>query len=91
MFYEAESFNEPLNNWNVSKVKCMAAMFRGAGFFNQPLDNWNVSNVTDMEAMFMAASSYQPLNNWNVSKEMQYFWVMHRDQTGLELTPKETP
>ena len=28
MFYEAESFNEPLNNWNVSKVKCMAAMFR---------------------------------------------------------------
>ena len=24
-------------------------------------------------------------------QEMQYFWVMHRAQTALELTPKETP
>ena len=27
MFWSAESFNQPLNNWNVSNVKYMGAMF----------------------------------------------------------------
>ena len=37
MFNGASSFNQPLNNWNVSKVKNMAVMFEGARSFNQPL------------------------------------------------------
>ena len=48
MFTEARSFNQPLNNWNVSKVTDMERMFRGATSFNQPLNNWNVSKVTNM-------------------------------------------
>ena len=68
MFYEATSFNQPLNNWNVSKVKNMDHMFYEATSFNQPLNNWNVSKVKDMVFMFYNASSFnQPLNNWNVS------------------------
>ena len=63
MFYEAPSFNQPLNNWNVSKVKDMVFMFYNASSFNQPLNNWNVSNVTDMDSMFYEATSFnQPLH-----------------------------
>ena len=68
MFKNATSFNQPLNNWDVSNVTDMRRMFNGARSFNQPLNNWNVSNVTDMELMFYAAHSFnQPLNDWNVS------------------------
>ena len=42
---DAEAFNQPLNNWNVSSVKFMSGMFEDATSFNQPLNNWNVSNV----------------------------------------------
>ena len=45
MFDGATSFNQPLNNWDVSKVKYMGEMFRYARSFNQPLNNWNVSKV----------------------------------------------
>ena len=37
MFRRARSFNQPLNNWNVSKVETMFAMFDDATSFNQPL------------------------------------------------------
>ena len=59
MFASARSFNQPLNNWNVSKVTNMQAMFWGATSFNQPLNNWKVSNVTGTtEAMFENATSF---------------------------------
>ena len=68
MFAGANSFNQPLNNWNVSNVTNMNYMFENATSFNQPLNKWNVSNVTDMWCMFWGAESFnQPLNNWNVS------------------------
>ena len=56
MFEVARSFNQPLNNWNVSNVTSMNYMFRGAKSFNQSLNKWNVSNVTDMNNMFIDAS-----------------------------------
>tara|TARA_B100002052_G_scaffold292273_1_gene313590 strand:+ start:1222 stop:1452 length:231 start_codon:yes stop_codon:yes gene_type:complete len=52
MFYFARSFNQPLNDWNVSNVRGMFAMFSHAYNFNQPLNNWNVSNVRGMFRMF---------------------------------------
>ena len=68
MFFRATSFNQPLNNWNVSNVTNMSKMFDRATSFNQPLNNWNVSNVTNMYCTFSDATSFnQPLNNWNVS------------------------
>ena len=63
MFLAETRFNQPLNDWNVSKVKDMFGMFNGARSFNQPLNNWNVSNVEDMENMFQNARSFnQPLH-----------------------------
>jgi len=58
------AINQPLNNWNVSKVTNMSEMFYGASSFNQPLNNWNVSNVKEMGYMFYrgANSFNQPLH-----------------------------
>ena len=58
-----------IENWDVSHVKQMNGMFRGAKNFNEPIGNWNVSNVENMSYMFEEAENFnQPLNNWNVSK-----------------------
>ena len=59
----ATSFNQPLNNWDVSNVERMSEMFEGATSFNQPLNKWNVSNVKIMRWMFQDAHSFdQPLH-----------------------------
>ena len=48
MFWGAESFNQPLNKWNVSNdVTDTEGMFNGASSFNQPLHApWYVSYPT---------------------------------------------
>ncbi|MBQ9395792.1 MAG: DUF285 domain-containing protein, partial [Proteobacteria bacterium] len=64
----AVSFNQPLENWDVSNVTDMHFMFFEAKHFNQPIENWEVSNVTDMSYMFARALSFnQPLEKWDVS------------------------
>jgi len=68
MFWEATSFNQPLEQWDVSSVNDMSWMFEGATLFNQPLEQWDVSSVSDMRGMFWAATSFnQPLEQWDVS------------------------
>ncbi len=68
MFQSATSFNQPLNNWDVSNIQFMKGVFNTAVLFNQPLNNWDVSKVTNFEYMFGWASSFnQPLNNWDTS------------------------
>ena len=52
------SFNQPLNNWDVSNVNTMERMFWTATYFNQPLNNWDVSYVEDMAWMFMGSLSF---------------------------------
>lgn len=41
MFSDAESFNQPLEKWDVSNVTNMESMFIGAASFNQSLDNYS--------------------------------------------------
>ena len=43
MFRNAASFDQPLNNWNVSAVTDMADMFTGADKFVQNLGSWYVT------------------------------------------------
>ena len=45
-------FNQPLANWDVSKVKSMSYMFYCCTSFNQPLANWDVSKVIYTGFMF---------------------------------------
>jgi surface protein len=70
MFYNAESFNQPVGNWPLSASNIdMQWMFRYTPLFDQPLNTWDTSNVTNMANMFQSASSFnQDLNSWDVSK-----------------------
>jgi len=51
------SFNQDINNWDVSNVTNMSKLFYLSDF-NQSLDNWDVINVTDMSKMFAGFHEY---------------------------------
>ncbi|MEP0265927.1 BspA family leucine-rich repeat surface protein [Dokdonia sp.] len=51
MFRQNNTFNKPLNNWDVSKVENMRDMFRDATGFNQSLANWDITSVTNLSGM----------------------------------------
>ena len=55
MFFEATSFNHPIETWDVSKVENMTAMFYRATSFNQSLGGWDVSRVTDRDNFAVGA------------------------------------
>ena len=52
MFYRTKSFNQPLNEWDVSNVISMNGMFFETTTFNGDISEWDVSSVMNMEAMF---------------------------------------
>ncbi|WP_373495065.1 BspA family leucine-rich repeat surface protein [Aquiflexum sp.] len=60
------NFNQPIGNWDVSKVIDMLWMFNNSTF-NQPIENWDVSNVINMQGMFANSSFNHPIGYWNVS------------------------
>ena len=62
MFAHATSFNQPLNDWDVSIVTNMTEMFMGAESFNQPLNNWNLHAECNIDAMFEGADSFDFTN-----------------------------
>jgi len=77
MFSFALTFNQPLNEWDVSQVVNMNRMFDCGHSpnpalnpaFNQPINVWDVSQVVDMHGMFSHATDFnQPLNEWDVSQ-----------------------
>ena len=43
MFKDANIFNQPIDNWDVSNTDMEECSLMN------PLNNWDVSNVTDME------------------------------------------
>jgi surface protein len=66
MFNGAASFNQNINEWDVSKVTNMSYMFSNTSF-NSDISNWIVSSVTDMRYMFYKNKPFnQPIGNWNV-------------------------
>lgn len=74
MFQNADAFNRPIGNWNMTKVNNTSGMFANTSIFNQPLSNWErvgstMGNVTNMSTMFQSASAFnQDISSWNVSK-----------------------
>ena len=68
MFYDADSFNSDISNWDVSSVTDMKNMFLFATSFNSDISSWDVSSVTNMLAMFKDAGSFnQDISSWDVS------------------------
>jgi len=69
MFADCDTFNAPLNDWDVSHVTTMETMFWGARSFNQPLDRWDVRKVRSMKYMFSYATSFdQELGMWKLKR-----------------------
>jgi len=46
MFHNCTAFNQPLDNWDTSKVTEMNIFLQGASAFNQTLASWNLSALT---------------------------------------------
>jgi surface protein len=71
MFTGANSFNQPIGNWNVSKVTDFSFMFNACSVFNQNIGSWNVSGVTDMTSMFQSSAfnngGSPSISGWSVS------------------------
>ena len=57
MFYEATSFKQPLNNWNVSNVTNMNGFLRNVSRENQGFvinfiePNWNISSCISFKSI----------------------------------------
>lgn len=59
---------EVFNDWDMSNISNLGAMFQSAVNFNQPLSNWDVSNVIKFTSMFENATSFnQSLASWDIS------------------------
>jgi len=66
MFYNTESFNQNIDNWDVSKVNNMFKMFYETASFNQDISNWCVEQIptlpTDFSTGCPLLPEYHP--NW---------------------------
>jgi surface protein len=79
MFFNATSFDNILDSWNVSNVTDMEFLFYNASSANPDTSNWDVSSVTNMSNMFFNATSANPdVSNWDVSNvtDMTYMFAV---------------
>ena len=75
MFDNAKSFNQELNNWNVSAVLNMEKMFKNAVNFNQNISNWNINHLAITHNIFKntAIKFYKLKNNSIYDKTFFHF------------------
>merc|ERR1712021_297266 len=75
--------NEPISDWDVSKVTDMSEVFKDCKNFNVDISGWETSQVTDFSYVFRGATTFnQPLVSWNTEKAL-YFNQMFRDATAF--------
>ena len=61
------SFDQPLDDWDMSNVTNTNRMFYKAIDFNQSLDSWDMSSVDSLKLMFRSASAFdQSLATWDI-------------------------
>ena len=47
LFYNKNTFNGDIRNWDVRAVTSMSRMFHAASAFDQDISGWNVAAVTE--------------------------------------------
>jgi surface protein len=62
MFYGCTLFNQPLSNWNTSKVANTSLMFYNCVNFNQDISAWNIEAMTNMSNMLQGATAWSRTN-----------------------------
>jgi surface protein len=69
----ANSSVNRLNEWDMSKITSLYAVFFRNFVYNQNIGNWNTGNVVSMQFLFYRANQFNhggspSINNWNTSK-----------------------
>ncbi len=78
LFYDKQSFNEDIGNWDVSQVTTMQAMFMSTSAFNQDISGWDISNVVSMSGMFDHATAFnQDISGWDVSSAGDFGYMFY--------------
>jgi len=72
-----------INEWDVSQVTSMKALFRDFSSCNPPIQDWNVTNVQHFGAMFDGTSFDQDISQWDVSRGTE-FWGMFYNATSFD-------
>ena len=68
MFCHCIDYDQPIGDWDTSKVTNMSGMFAGTIKFNQSIGGWDTSNVRDMSYMFKKAKKFdKPIGDWDTS------------------------
>ena len=77
--------NGSMNNWDVSNINNMAAMFNAATAMNVDISSWDVSSVLSFGGMFSYAYAFNSnISGWDVSSG-QYFQNMLKYATAFEV------
>lgn len=73
-FFDSYSFPSVnnLENWDISNIKFISAMFSVAINFNQNIGTWNTSSVLEMNSLFNGATAFNnggsaSIDDWDVS------------------------
>jgi surface protein len=65
--FRSSSFNQPINDWDVSKIETLYSTFRQSDF-NQDLNNWDTRRVTTMQFCFYYIQGFNgDITTWDTS------------------------
>ena len=66
--FDNTTFNDDIDEWDVSNVQLMGSVFRDNPNFNQDLCSWDTSSVTSMSSMFLGATAFNgDISCWNTA------------------------
>jgi len=71
--YTSETFNQNLNDWDLSLVTSLQSTFQSAETFNGRISNWDVSLVENFRQSFAHAEAFnQNISDWDVSSSSTF-------------------